>query len=147
MQNQEQNYEGGRLLGIDLGSKKVGLAICDELGLSSKALKTVARKNLDAELKNLLKTYTKLAGFVLGLPKSRSGDAEKQVRVFASKLQAEFALPVYLHDEKLTSWEARELLKEEGYSAKQVLELEDQKAAELILKSFLDQEKDKRPKD
>ncbi|MDX1921378.1 MAG: Holliday junction resolvase RuvX [Candidatus Caenarcaniphilales bacterium] len=128
----------GRYLGLDLGKKKVGIAISDETGIIARALKTVPKASLVKELNSLKQTYPTLLGLVVGLPKSKSGKAEKETKAFAQKLQKLCGLAVYFQDERLTSWDAREILKEQGHKPERIAELEDQMAASLILQSFLD---------
>ncbi len=132
-----------RLLGLDIGKKKVGIAVSDQTCTLARALKTVSLKALKFELQNLLKEFEDLQGLVLGLPKSKSGDAEKEMMKLGSQLSEQFNLPVYYEDERLTSWAARDLLKEAGYKPEKVKELEDQVAAQLILQSFLNGQKTK----
>lgn len=129
----------GRYLALDLGKKKVGIAISDETGIIARALKTVPRVALVQEINSLKQTYTTLCGLVVGLAKSKSGKAEEETRAFAKKLEKLCGLAVYFQDERLTSWDAREILKEQGHKLEKIAELEDQMAASLILQSFLDE--------
>ncbi len=126
-----------RYIGLDLGSKKTGIAITDSMGLFARDLKTVFTNDLNAQLKKIIKENSDLVGLVIGLPKSKSGESEEKIRNFAENLKTEFNLPIYFEDERLTSWEAREILREQGYNSAKVKELEDQVAAKLILQSYL----------
>ncbi len=126
-----------RYIGLDIGSKKTGIAITDLMGLFARDLKTVFTNDLNAQLKKIIKDNSDLAGLVIGLPKSKSGEAEAKIKDFSKKLEAEFNLPIYFEDERLTSWDAREILREQGYNSAKVKELEDQIAAKLILQAYL----------
>lgn len=126
-----------RYIGLDLGSKKTGIAITDSMGLFARELKTVFTNDLNAQLKKIIKENSDLVGLVIGLPKSKSGESEEKIRNFSENLKTEFNLPIYFEDERLTSWEAREILREQGYNSAKVKELEDQVAAKLILQSYL----------
>ncbi|MDJ0625129.1 MAG: Holliday junction resolvase RuvX [Candidatus Caenarcaniphilales bacterium] len=126
-----------RLLGLDIGSKKVGIAISDKTLTVARPLKTVLFKQLQTELKEILIEYNDVEGLVIGLPVSQSGEKAEQIKLIGQKLNRVFQLEVFYEDERLTSWEAREILKDEGYNVTKIKELEDQVAAKLILQSYL----------
>jgi putative Holliday junction resolvase len=127
----------GKLLGIDFGKKKIGIALSDDCQISARPLKTVPAKIAIEEIKKILTQNPDIVGLIVGLPKSKSGDAEKSVKEFAELLKSQTNLPVDFIDERLTSWEARELLKEQGLKDEKIKELEDQTAAMLILQNYL----------
>ena len=132
--------KSGKLLCLDLGTKKVGLAISDESLKFARDLKTVDRRFLSVELKKILEKE-RVFGFVVGLPLRKDGSectASEKLRLTGKELADEFGLEVYFQDERLSSWDARSYLREMGYKPAKVLELEDQLAAKLILQSFLD---------
>ena len=133
----------GRILAIDFGARKVGLAVSDELGLTAQGLPTYYRSNKRADfdhLRRVIRQYG-VREIVLGHPLRMSGDvgiqAEK-VQAFAEELRAKFKLPVHLFDERLTSVEANRVLRETAMSIQRRAEIVDQLAAVLILQSYMD---------
>lgn len=132
-----------RILAIDFGARKIGLAVSDELGLTAQGLATYYRSNKKADfdhLRRVIKQYG-ITEIVMGLPLRMSGaegiQAEK-VQAFAEDLRHRFKLPVQLFDERLTSVEANRLLRETDMSIRRRAEVVDQLAAVLILESFLE---------
>ncbi len=132
-----------RILGLDVGSKTIGLAVSDPLGITAQGLETIRRKNkrLDfEELGQVIQEYA-VAELVVGYPLRMSGvegiQAEKMQR-FAEELRQRFGLPVHLWDERLTSAEANRVLRESEMSIKRRGEVVDRLAAVLILQSWMD---------
>jgi putative Holliday junction resolvase len=132
-----------RILGLDVGSKRIGLAISDPLGITAQGLATLQRQNkrLDFEkLEKIIQEYG-VTQIVVGLPLRMSGlegtQAEK-MQLFAEELRKRFQLPVHLWDERLTSAQANRLLRETEMSIKRRGEVVDQMAAVLILQSFME---------
>jgi putative pre-16S rRNA nuclease len=132
-----------RILAIDFGARKIGLAVTDELGLTAQGLDTYYRGNKKADfdhLRRIIKQYC-VAEIVMGLPLRMSGaegiQAEK-VQAFAEELRRRFKLPVELFDERLTSVEANRVLRETDMSIRRRAEVVDQLAAVLILQAFLE---------
>jgi len=132
-----------RVLGLDVGSKTIGIAVSDPLGITAQGLNTVRRKNkrLDfAQLEAVIRQY-QVAEIVVGYPLRMSGaegsQAEK-MRQFAEELRLRFELPVHLWDERLTSAQANRMLRETDLSIKRRGEVVDRLAAVLILQSWLD---------
>ena len=136
-----------RLIGLDVGSKTVGVAISDELGITAQRLMTIeideSRHNFGMRtLKKLVREYEPEA-FVLGLPKNMdgsSGESVQRSQNFGEKLTAKFGLPVHYCDERLTTIESQRILVEEAgmHDRKKRKEVVDQMAAVLILQSYLD---------
>jgi putative holliday junction resolvase len=131
-----------RVLGLDVGSKRIGVAISDPLGITAQGLETIQRQNKRsdfAHLEHVLREY-EVREIVVGLPLRMSGaegtQAEKMQR-FAEELRDRFHLPVHLWDERLTSAEANRLLRETDMSIKRRGEVVDQMAAVLILQSWM----------
>jgi len=128
---------------LDVGSKTIGLAVSDLLGITAQGLPTLRRQNrrsdLDA-LRRLLQEYD-IVEIVVGLPLRMSGvegiQAEK-MQGFADLLRRTFALPVHLWDERLTSSEANRVLRDSEMSIKRRGEVVDRLAAVLILQSWMD---------
>lgn len=132
-----------RVLGLDVGAKRIGIAISDPLGITAQGLDTLHRQNkrLDFEkLETIVRKYG-VTQIVVGLPLRMSGmegtQAEK-MQLFAEELRKRFQLPVHLWDERLTSAQANRLLRETEMSIKRRGEVVDQMAAVLILQSFMD---------
>lgn len=132
-----------RLLGLDFGNRRIGVAVSDELGLTAQPVLTLVRKNTKHDLKSLGRLLRKFhcTAIVLGNPLYMSGDLSPQAErthAFADTLRAEFALPVHLWDERLTSAEAHRHLHAAGRPLSGHREVVDQVAAVLILQGFLD---------
>lgn len=132
-----------RVLGLDVGSKRIGIAISDPLGITAQGLETLQRQNkrLDFEkLAKLVRDY-EVAEIVVGFPLRMSGvegiQAEK-MQAFAEELRKRLQLPVHLWDERLTSAEANRLLRETDMSIKRRGKVVDQMAAVLILQSWME---------
>jgi putative holliday junction resolvase len=133
----------GRILGLDVGSKRIGVAVSDPLGITAQGLETILRKNKRShfqQLEKLIQTY-EIRELVVGYPLRMSGaegiQAEKMQR-FAAELRQRFQLPVHLWDERLTSAQANRLLRETNMSIKRRGEVVDRMAAVLILQSWMD---------
>lgn len=132
-----------RVLGLDVGSKTIGMAVSDPLGITAQGLPTLRRKNkrLDFEaLAQIIRSY-EIAEIVVGYPLRMSGaegtQSEKMAR-FADDLRKHFGLPVHLWDERLTSAEANRVLRESEMSIKRRGEVVDQLAAVLILQNWME---------
>jgi putative holliday junction resolvase len=133
-----------RYLGLDVGSKRIGVAVSDELGLLAQPVLTLTRKrNPREDLRSLARLCRRFGcvGIVVGDPLHLSGEASAQAgktRAFAEELGLLAGLPVHLWDERLTSREAHEILYAAGKSRQEHKPLVDQVAAVLILQGFLD---------
>jgi len=132
-----------RLLGLDFGDRRIGVAVSDELGLTAQPVLTLVRKNLKQDLKSLGRLLRKFgcSAIVLGNPLYMSGDISPQAaktHAFAQSLREAFALPIHLWDERLTSAEAHRHLHAAGRPGSEHRAVVDQVAAVLILQSFLD---------
>lgn len=126
-----------------MGSKRIGVAVSDPLGITAQGLPTIQRQNkrLDFEkLEAVIREY-EVREIVVGLPLRMSGlegvQAEK-MQAFAEELRKRFAVPVHLWDERLTSAQANRVLRETEMSIKRRGEVVDQMAAVLILQSFME---------
>jgi putative holliday junction resolvase len=132
-----------RLLGLDFGLRRIGVAVSDELGLTAQPVMTLVRKNERQDLKSLGRLLRKYSceAIVLGHPLHMSGDVSPlavKTQAFAASLREAFSLPVHLWDERLTSAEAHRHLEAAGRPASSHRNVVDQGAAVLILQSFLD---------
>lgn len=138
-----------RILSLDFGSKTIGLAVTDELGLTAQGLPTLRRTNKRNDFDHLRRTIKQygVGELVMGLPLRLSGATGIQsdkVEVFAEELRKRFKLPVHLFDERLTSVEANRVLRESEMSIRRRAEVVDQLAAVLILQVFLEYRRSKR---
>jgi putative Holliday junction resolvase len=135
--------EGKRVLGLDVGSRRIGLAVSDLLGLTAQGLETLHRTNKREDFQHLSKVICdhQVSELVVGYPLRMSGNegvqAEKMQR-FAEELRRRFKLPVHLWDERLTSAQANRVLRETEMSIKRRGEVVDRLAAVLILQSWMD---------
>ena len=136
--------EQPRVLGLDIGDRRVGIAISDPFGTTARPLITMGRTNVKQELKNIARLVRKhsVAEIVAGNPLHLSGEPSPQgekVQAFAIAVRDAFQIPVHLQDERLTSSAAHELLDRLGHprgpARKAVL---DQYAAVIILQDWLD---------
>ncbi len=131
-----------RVLGLDVGSKTIGLAVSDPLGVTAQGLETIRRQNkrLDLErLEQVIRQY-EVAEIVVGYPLRLSGAEGVQgerMRQFAEQLRRRFQMPIHLWDERLTSAEASRLLRESEMSIRRRGEVVDRLAAVLILQSWM----------
>jgi putative Holliday junction resolvase len=134
-----------RYLGLDVGNRRIGVAVSDELGLTAQPVLTLERRhNQREDLRRLGRLARKfgVAGIVVGNPVHLSGDVSPQAektRAFAAELGEVTGLPIHLWDERLTSREAHQILYEAGRPRQEHREVVDQVAAMLILQSFLEQ--------
>jgi putative Holliday junction resolvase len=132
----------GRILALDVGARRIGLAVSDPLGITAQGLETLQRKNKRTDLERLAAVIEKygVQEIVVGYPLHMSGNPGAQslkVAGFAEDLRRHFPLPVHLWDERLTSAEANRLLRETDMSIRRRGEVVDRMAATLILQSFL----------
>lgn len=133
-----------RIIGFDVGDRRIGVAVSDPLGYTAQPLFTLHRTTRRADLKSIARTLRKhdIAEAVVGNPLYMSGDQSPQAakaQAFAEDLRTELGLAVHLWDERLSTTEAHRHLDAGGHGAgrerKQII---DQVAAVLILQSFLD---------
>lgn len=134
-----------RYLAIDVGSKRIGVAVSDELGLTAQPVLTLERRrNPREDLRSLARLCRRfgVSAIVVGNPLKLDGDISPQaarVQAFAEQLGELSGLPIHLWDERLTTHEAHQLLYESGRTRQTHRRVVDQVAATLILQSFLDE--------
>jgi putative Holliday junction resolvase len=133
----------GRILGLDVGARRIGIAVSDPLGFTAQGLATLQRRNRRYDLGELRKVLAKyeVCEIVVGNPLRMSGQSGTQaakMEIFAGQLKQAFSLPVHLWDERLSTAEAHRLLDETGIRDSRRKEVIDKMAAVLILQSFLD---------
>lgn len=132
-----------RMLGLDVGDKTIGVSVSDPLGLTAQGIKTIMRKNDEADLKELdeiIKSYS-VEIIVCGLPKNMNGtigvQGEKALE-FAKVLEKEFNLKVIMWDERLTTISAKKAMLEANMSRKKRKKIIDKVASTFILQNYLD---------
>ncbi|MGL4676203.1 MAG: Holliday junction resolvase RuvX [Brevinema sp.] len=127
-----------RILGIDYGTKKIGLALTDSLRIIASPHSTQANnEQFWGFLKELI-THQDIDGFVVGIPSHQEKNSfEPHVLGFIRKLQKHFSLPIYLQDESLSSKDSRTFLLSTGKRGKKLKQSLDQYAAQMILSEFL----------
>jgi putative holliday junction resolvase len=128
---------------LDVGSKRIGVAVSDPLGITAQGLETIHRENKRLDFERLGKVISDYAvvEIVVGLPLRMSGAEGTQsdkMRQFADELKRRFNLPVHLWDERLTSAQANRLLRETEMSIQRRGQVVDQMAAVLILQSWME---------
>jgi putative Holliday junction resolvase len=132
----------GRLLALDLGARRVGVAVSDELRITVNPLPAIERKSWKDLLRRvaaIIDSYD-AQGLVIGLPLSLNGaegSAAQDVRAVAEKFQKSLDVPVRLHDERLTTVAATERLRAEGHSAREIELQVDSESAREILRDFI----------
>jgi putative Holliday junction resolvase len=133
----------GRVLALDLGKKRIGLAISDELGLTAQGLETLERQGRrdDIEALRRLAAERGVTKFLVGDPLHMSGDASRQgayTREFAGELERKTGLSVEFRDERWTSREAERTIRGEGVANRARKATIDRLSAVILLQSYLD---------
>lgn len=132
-----------RILGIDLGEARIGLALSDELGMLAHPLETIHTKEHADPLERIAQIVSreKIETIVLGMPRNMNGTygpASEKVKGFAERLKTKTNCAVKLWDERMTTVAAQRSLHESGRNVKQGRAVIDQVAAQLILQGWLD---------
>jgi len=137
----------GRVLGLDVGSRRIGIAVSDLLGITAQGLDTLERRNKKhdlAALERVIREYS-VREIVVGLPLRMSGaegTQSEKMQGFAEDLRKRFRLPVHLWDERLSSAEANRLLRETELSIEKRAKAVDRMAAVLILQGWMERRRD-----
>ncbi len=133
----------GRVLALDVGARRIGVAVTDPLGITAQGLDTIQRKNKRtdfAQLESVIQKY-EVTELVVGYPLRLNGEigiqAEKMT-LFAEELKKRFPIPVHLFDERLTSTEANRVLRESEISIEKRAAAVDRMAAVLILQAWME---------
>lgn len=133
---------GSRILALDYGTKRIGVALSDELGWTAQPLETFERRTLDrdvAHIASLVNTH-EVGQVVLGFPlqlDGREGPAVQAMRAFAGRLEESLAVPLVLWDERMTTKAAEDLLIAADVSRKKRKGAVDRVAAAILLQSYL----------
>ncbi len=133
-----------RVLGLDVGDRRIGVAVSDALGITAQRLALVERSASLSQDVNVIATLAdqhQARAIVVGLPltmKGEQGEQAQKVLTFVEALRARVQCPVEMADERLTTVQGQRALLETDTSRKQRKQLIDQVAAQLILQSYLD---------
>ena len=132
-----------RILALDVGEKRIGLAVSDPLGITAQGLEVLKRRGKEADLSRLLEVARKyrVQEIVVGLPRhldGRLGAQAPEILELAQALGAALGVPVTPWDERLTTAQAERMLIEADLSRRRRRQVVDQVAAALILQSYLD---------
>lgn len=133
----------GRVLALDLGRKRIGLALSDELGLTAQGLNTLERtgRRNDIEVLRKLAVEKGVTSILMGDPLHMSGEQSRQgdyTREFASELERKTGLPIRFWDERWTSREAERVLRGSGVANSARKPTIDKLSAVILLQSYLD---------
>jgi putative Holliday junction resolvase len=133
----------GRIIGIDPGTKRCGVAVCDELRVTTRPLASVEATNWKKLLSNIKQTVSDFdaKALVIGLPLESDGSESEmslKARDMARKFSLSLDIPVLLQDERVTSYEARGRIWEKGVAPENTVEFVDSEAAAIILSDLLD---------
>ena len=144
--------DSGRILGLDIGTKRIGVAVCDELQFVSRPVGVILRTGWKKVLKQTIDLLVEFdaKALVLGLPYNYDGsesEMSQDVRRLARNFSLSLEIPVFLQDERVTSIEAKNLLYEQGFDPKEILKRIDSEAAAIILNDFLDRIKARQKKE
>ncbi len=137
------------VIGLDVGSKRIGVAGCDGTGLIATGLMTIDRQSLELDLENIRQVATGRAAtlLVLGLPYKLDGEIgaqAKRIQKFGNKLRKALDLPVEYVDERLTSIAAEASMVADGISLRDYKGEIDRRAAAIILQQWLDDRRSRR---
>lgn len=137
----------GRIIAIDPGTKRCGLAVCDELRVTTRPLKVIERTSWKKLLEIVKQTVSEFdaVALVIGLPLESDGtesEMSAEARRMARNFTLSLSIPVFLQDERVTSYEAKARLWERGFDLKESRQLVDSEAAAIILNDFLDRNAD-----
>jgi putative Holliday junction resolvase len=129
-----------RILGLDIGDKRIGVAVSDGLGLTAQGITTVQRENCIEALRDLIGEY-EVESIIVGIPKMLNGSigiqGEKVLR-FVDELRTALSVPISLWDERLSTVSAEKVLVEANMSRKKRKGVRDKVSAVLILQNYLD---------
>ena len=132
-----------RIVGLDVGQKRIGIALSDLLGLTAQGVETYHRKNLEADYQYLVQFIEEnnVGSMVIGLPKNMNnslGFKAEEIQTFIAGLTQKVDIPVFWVDERLTTVSAERMLVDADISRKKRKNVVDKIAAVLILQLHLD---------
>ena len=132
-----------RILGLDYGAKRIGVAISDEMGITARGIATIisrSQRQVMEEIEKIVRAHG-VESIVLGYPRrldNTEGIECEKIRTFSRRLSAALSLPVILQDETLTTKEAEEILRATKVRRNRRKEVVDRVAAGIILQNYLD---------
>ncbi len=132
-----------RVLGVDFGRARIGVAISDELGMLAHPLETVSGARIEVAAKRVAEIAGEknVSRVILGLPRHMNGElgtAAEEANAFADKLRPLLACPIQMWDERLTTTAANRALRDAGQKTRRTKGIVDQVAAQMILQGYLD---------
>ena len=138
-----------RMMGLDVGSRTIGVAVSDELGITAQGLKTIRRRSSEEDMKELIRIIDQfeIGKLVVGLPKNMDGSLGKQAEIvfkWIKSIQRKLSLPIVTWDERLSTVGASKILLEADLSRKKRKGVIDKVAAVLILQGYMDQIRNRR---
>lgn len=133
----------GRILALDLGTKRIGVAVSDELQITTRAVCIINRTSWKKLLKQTISYLDEFdaVALVLGLPYQFDGgesEMSNEARRLARNFSLSLKIPVYLQDERVSTYEARGNLWKQGADAKKIRQTLDAEAAAIILRDFIE---------
>ena len=133
----------GRMIALDLGKKRVGVAVCDEFQITTRRLETIKRKSWKKLLKEVIAYFEEFnaKALVIGLPYNFDGTESVmsgEARNLALNFSLSLDIPVYLQDERTTTYEARSNLWKRGLNNNEISKILDSEAAAIILSDFIE---------
>jgi putative Holliday junction resolvase len=133
----------GRLLGLDIGDKRIGMAVSDEIGITAQPLGTLTRSRLETDIATLIRTAreNEVAAIVAGMPVKLDGSPSPQTRKvesFVAELRKHSDVPVHTWDERFTTTSAEASLIEANMRRKSRRAVIDTVAAQIMLQHYLD---------
>lgn len=133
-------------MALDLGKRRIGLALSDQLGITAQGLETLQRTNIRSDLAQLARIISEhsVSRILIGNPLHMSGREGRQAEHahdFGARLQAATGLPVEFWDERLTTVEAQRVLRQSGISIEKRAQAVDRLAAVILLESYLDSQR------
>ncbi len=139
-------------MGLDVGSRTIGVAISDELGITAQGLKTIKRTSFERDMEELLQIIQRygVEKLVVGLPRNMDGTIGRQAEIifrWIRSLKKKMTLPIVASDERLSTVGASRVLFEADLSRKKRKGVIDKLAAVLILQGYLDQSRNRSDKE
>jgi len=129
-----------RILGLDVGERRIGAALSDALGITAQGLETIERENALVEISDLIKEYD-VKKIIVGMPFNMNGSKGESARLtddFIALLRCKVGIEVTTVDERLTTAQGERILLEADLSRKKRKRSIDKIAAQLILQTYLD---------
>ena len=131
-----------RILGLDIGSKRIGVAISDPLGITAQGVMTLRRETAEADFEHLKSIILEreVSEIIVGLPLNMNGShgpQAKEASLFAEELKKKVGLPVKLWDERMSTLQVERIMIEGGVSRAKRKKKIDNLAAQVILQSYL----------